>query len=78
MFQNISKKDYLSYVVSGTTNDSDSSLQVKNYQTYVSYRHYVRPWMYYDIIPRYIWERSNDFDPKYAISINFGMLFGKI
>ncbi|OUR72430.1 hypothetical protein A9Q76_03785 [Arcobacter sp. 31_11_sub10_T18] len=75
--QTLSKKRYLSYVLSAASSNSDSTLEVKNYQAYVSYRHYIKKWLYYDVIPRYSWERVNDFDPDYGIQINFGMFFGK-
>lgn len=77
LFQNLSKKDFLSYIISTTTDFNNSILKTRNYQTYVSYRHYVKKWLYYDVIPRYIWQRDKDFDPKYAIRFNFGMFIGK-
>lgn len=77
LYHNLSKKDYLSYVTSATTNNIDSNLQIKNYQAYVSYRHFFKKWLYYDVIPKLIWERDDDFDPKYAIRINLGMFVGR-
>lgn len=76
VYQNLSKKDYLSYVTSASTNNADSNMQVKNYQAYVSYRHYIKKWLYYDVIPKVLWERENNFDIKYAIRFNFGMFIG--
>ena len=77
LYQNISKKNYLSYVVSASTNDENGNLKVENYQTYVSYRHYIKEWLYYEVIPRIIWERDNDFDEKFALRFNLGMFVGK-
>jgi len=78
LYQNLSSKDYLSYVISAETNNEDeSSLTIKNYQTYVSYRHFIKKWLYYDIIPKYTWKRSRDFDAEYGIRINLGMFIGK-
>ena len=75
--QTLSKKIYLTYVLSAASSNSESTLEVKNYQAYIFYRHYIKKWFYYDLIPRYSWERINDFDPNYGIKINFGMFFGK-
>lgn len=77
LFQNLSKKDFLSYILSTTTDIDNSNLEIRNYQAYISYRHYIKKWLYYDVIPRYIWQRDKDFDPKYAIRFNFGMFIGK-
>ncbi|NQY94614.1 MAG: hypothetical protein HRT43_10635, partial [Campylobacteraceae bacterium] len=68
---------YLSYVLSAASNNNDSEMEVKNYQAYISYRFYIKKWFYYDVIPKYSWERVDDFDGNYAIQINFGMFFGK-
>ena len=75
--QTLSEKDSFNYVTSASTNNVDSNLQVKNYQVYVAYRHYFKRWFYYDVIPKYIWEREHDFNPNYAIRVNLGMFIGK-
>ena len=77
LYQTLSQKDHLSYVTSASTNNVDSNMQVKNYQVYVSYRHYYKRWFYYDVVPKYIWQREDDFNPKYAIRFNIGMFLGK-
>ena len=77
LYQELSEKTYLSYVISTTSNNNDSDMQVKTYQAYVSYRYYIKKWIYYDIIPKFSRERVNDFDSNFGIQINFGMFFGK-
>ena len=77
LYQNLSQKDYLGYIVSAATNNDNSSLKVKNYQTYITYRHYMKKWLYYDVIPRYIWQRSDGFGSNFALRFNFGMFIGK-
>jgi len=77
VYQTLSKKRYLSYVLSASSNNNSSTLSVKNYQAYVSYRYYIKKWLYYDVIPRYSWGRVDDFNSNHAIQINFGMFFGK-
>ena len=77
LYQNLSKRDYISYVASATTNDEESNLKVKNYQTYVSFRYYIKKWMYYDVIPRVTWQEEDDFDSNYGIRINLGMFIGR-
>lgn len=77
LFQTISEKDSLSYIASASTNNVDSNMQVKNYQTYVAYRHFFKKWFYYDVIPKYIWLREDDFNPRYAIRFNIGMFLGE-
>ena len=69
-------KDYLSYVVSASTNNDESNLQVKDYQAYVSYRHYIKRWVYFDLVPKVIWKREYDFATHYAFRINFGVYIG--
>jgi len=77
IYQNLTEKTYLSYVISATSNNKDTQMQVKTYQAYVSYRHYIKKWLYYDIIPKLSRERVNNFDSNYGIQINFGIFFGK-
>ena len=75
-FQRLAKKNYLSYVVSASTNNDESNLQVKDYQAYVSYRHYIKRWVYFDLVPKVIWKREYDFDTHYAFRFNFGVYIG--
>ncbi len=77
LFQTLSEKESLSYITSASTNNVDSNMQVKNYQAYVAYRHFFKKWFYYDVIPKYIWLRENDFNPRYAIRFNIGMFLGE-
>lgn len=76
LFQTLSEKESLSYIISASTNNINSNMQVKNYQAYVAYRHFFKKWFYYDVIPKYIWLREDDFNPRYAIRFNIGMFIG--
>lgn len=75
-FQRLAKRDYLSYVTSISTNNDESNMQVKEYQAYVSYRHYIKRWVYFDIVPKIIWPREHDFNAEYAFRFNFGIYIG--
>jgi len=77
IYQTLSDKAYLSYVVSTTSNNNDSEMQIKTYQGYISYRYYIKKWLYYDVIPKYSRERVNDFDSNFGIQVNLGIFFGK-
>lgn len=71
---NLSNSNYINYVSSINSNDNESNFQVKEYKTYISYRKYIRKWLYYDIIPSVTWSRVNDFKNKAGIRFNLGLL----
>jgi hypothetical protein len=75
--QKISRRNILNYVSSLSSDDDSDNMKTKRYTTYVSYKHYIRKWLYYDLVPRVYWDKSNDFDSKYAFKINVGVIIGK-
>ena len=72
--QKLDDKRYLNYLASIDSNDQNSNLKIKEYHTYVSYRKYIRKWLYYDIVPSISWSRNNDFEKELAIKVGFGVL----
>jgi len=75
--QKLTKKSYINYVTSIDINDEESNLQTKKYKTYISYRKYIRRWLYYDIVPYIEWERDNNFNEKLGLKVNLGILISK-
>lgn len=73
----ISNTKYLNYVVAVDSNDYQSNFKTKEYQTYVSYRNFIRKWLYYDIVPSLRWERDNDFDRDIGLKLTLGVLISK-
>lgn len=72
-----SSKDTFNYVTSVASNDSGTNFQTKNYDAYISYKHHIRKWLYYDIVPALYWERADDFNTRYAFKFSLGVLIGK-
>lgn len=72
--QKLHNSSYINYVNSVSSNDNESNFQVKEYKTYISYRKYIRKWLYYDIVPSVSWSRANDFKNKTGIKFNLGLL----
>lgn len=73
----LSKKSHINYVAHMETNNNDTHLKVKEYGTYVSYRKYIRNWLYYDIVPNVMFEETNNFKDEYGIKVRLGFLIGK-
>lgn len=73
----LSKKSYINYVGHMETNNSGSQLKVKTYGSYVSYRRYIRNWLYYDVVPNVVFEEKNDFKEEYGIKVRLGFFIGK-
>lgn len=72
LYQHIKGKNYLNYVLAMSINDNDSNLKPKNYRAYVSYRHYVRKWLYWDIVPATTLDAIED---HHTLSLEFKLGF---
>jgi hypothetical protein len=72
--QKLNNLNYINYVSSINSNDNESNFQAKEYKTYISYRKYIRKWLYYDIVPSITWTRSNNFNNQAGIRFNVGLL----
>ncbi len=75
--QQLNHKNSLNYVAGLSSNDSSSNFQTKHYDAYIAFKQYIRPWLYYDVIPKVFWNRDNNFDAKYAFRFNLGIIIGK-
>lgn len=73
----LSQKNSFNYVTSVASNDNDTHFQTKQYDAYVAYKHYIRKWLYYDLVPGLYWEREDNFQTQYAFRINIGIIAGK-
>lgn len=72
--QRLKKDSYINYVTSIDSNDEESNFQIKEYKTYISYRKFIRSWLYYDIVPSISWKRENNFKDKIGIKLNLGII----
>lgn len=77
LHQKLSNKRYLNYVTAIESDDVDSSFKIKEYTAYISYREYIRKWLYFDIVPSLNWYREYDFDRDIGLKLNLGVLISK-
>ena len=77
LMHKLSSKGTLNYVTAVASNDNETHFQTKAYDAYVSYKHYIRKWLYYDIVPGLYWERDDDFEMRYAFRFSLGILVAK-
>lgn len=76
--QQLTTKSYIGYIASVTFNDENSdNINTREYQTYVSYRYFIRGWLYYDIVPKVLYKDEDNYEPKFALRLNLGMFIGK-
>lgn len=68
---------YLKYQFSLSSNDDDTHLKLKEYEFQIQYRQYLKKWLYYDLIPKIIFDDRNDFSAKFGIRFNLGLVIGK-
>ncbi|WP_298751777.1 hypothetical protein [uncultured Arcobacter sp.] len=73
----LSSKNTLNYVTSISSNDNQTNFKTKNYDAYISYKHYIRKWLYYDIVPSLYGEREDNFKMRYAFKFRLGIVIGK-
>lgn len=73
----LSNRSYINYVTSIKMNDKDSNFKIKKYNTYISYRKYIRSWLYYDIVPNISWEEIDNFKESYGMRIRLGLLISE-
>lgn len=72
----ISNKDNLNYLASISSNNSTSNLKIKDYSFYIAYKHYLKEWLYIDIVPK-VYLTADNFKDDYKISVNIGIIIGK-
>lgn len=75
--QKLSKKNYLTYQIDTSIDNENSNLKVKRYSGSLKFRHYIKNWLYTDVIPENFYSEILDFKPRYAIKFNIGMYFSK-
>lgn len=75
--QKLSQKNSFNYVTSVASNDDNTHFQTKLYNAYIAYKHYIRKWLYYDLVPGLYWEREDNFETQYAFRFNIGIIAGK-
>ncbi len=74
LFYELSNSKYINYVTSIDSNDKYSNFKIKEYKTYISYRSYIRKWLYYDLVPSITWEDENDFNTNLGFKFNLGII----
>ncbi len=70
----LTKYSHINYVTYINSNNDDSKFQAKEYKTYISYRKYIRNWLYYDLIPSISWSKENDFNSVNSIKVKLGII----
>lgn len=73
----LSDKKFINYVIASETNNQLSNFKIKEYEAYVSYRKYIKKWLYYDVIPSVKFEELDNFKEKPGIKFNLGILIAK-
>lgn len=73
--QKFSEHNYLTYQINTNINDVDSSLKIKRYSASVRFRHYIKNWIYVDMIPENYYREDNNFKSEYSIRFNLGVYF---
>ena len=75
--QKLSKKNQLSYILDTNIDNINSDIKVKRYSAKVGFRHFIKSWLYTDVVPENYYKEDLDFKPKYAIRVNLGMYLNK-
>ncbi len=75
--QKLSAKNHLTYQIDSSIDNENSNLKVKRYSGSLKFRHYIKNWLYTDIIPENFYLEELDFKPRYALKFNMGMYFNK-
>ncbi len=75
--QKLSAKNHISYTLGTNMNNIDSNLKIKRYSATISFRHWLRKWIYIDTIPENYYSEDQDFKPKYSVKVNLGMYINK-
>lgn len=73
----INDKEYLNYVFSTTSNNIDSELEIKEYKLYLSYRRYMKQWLYFDVVPSMAFQEVYNYKINPGIKFNLGLFIGK-
>lgn len=80
LYQKIKKKDYYAYEINTTADNENTNTKTKDYNLLFTYRSYIKPWMYYEIVPKLIYSREKEeknFKASNQINLNFVMHFGQ-
>lgn len=77
LFQKLKYKDYITYEINTTKDNFNNHISTKDYQISFTYRSYIKEWLYYEIIPKIIYKKENNFSPVNQIRFNFSMSFNE-
>lgn len=77
LYQRYSQKDIFNYIISMNSNNNASNFKPKSYNFHVTYRHYIKHWLYYEVIPKIFFPIESNFKDEYALRFNFGILIRK-
>jgi len=75
--QEVNTKNYFTYSFSSYIDNIDTNLRIKRHSAKITYRHFIKKWLYLDAIPENYYDYENNFKPRYAIRFNLGMYFNK-
>lgn len=77
LIQKISNKSTLTYTLGSHIDNINSNLKVKRYNATINFRHWLRKWIFIDIIPENYYLGEENFKPRYSIRFSFGMYINK-
>ncbi|MFA9374812.1 MAG: hypothetical protein ACERKK_11720 [Poseidonibacter sp.] len=77
LVQRLSQKNTLTYTLGSNMDNIDSNLKMKRYNATLTYRHWLRKWIFIDTIPENYYTEEEDFKPMYSIKFNLGMYINK-
>lgn len=75
--QILDAKNHLTYSFNTDIDNIDTNLRIKRHSAQIKYRHFIKKWMYVDMIPENYYSYDNNFKPRYAMRFNFGIYFNK-
>ncbi|NQY19833.1 MAG: hypothetical protein HRT40_00770 [Campylobacteraceae bacterium] len=77
LFQKLKRKDYFAYEINTTRDNKKKSIRTEDYEIDITYRSYLKKWLYFEIIPKVIYRKENNFSSSKQINFNFSMSFNK-
>jgi len=77
LIHRVSDKNTLTYTLGSNINNIDSNSKVKRYNATVKFRHWLRKWIFIDIIPENYYDEKENFNSAYSIKFSLGIYINK-
>lgn len=75
--EKLSNQNHLTYQIDTNINNIDSNMKIKRYSGKLKFRHYIKDWLYTDVIPENYYREEVNFKSEFGIRFNLGMYFNK-